>query len=193
MNETPTRLLEATRRCIATKGLAATTSRDITAAAGANLAAITYHFGSKDRLVADALLETLRARLAPALDALAGEGEPGARMARAVQLLVAAFEEHRDDAPVFLEAFVQAPHLAAVGDGVRGLLADLRGALAADMRRMRRRGELPRWVDPEAMAGVLVAVANGIVVQVVVDADAPPVTAMAAQFAHLLLAARPPA
>ena len=57
MTDTRQRLLDATRRCISAKGLAATTSRDITAEAAANLAAITYHFGSKDELVAEALLE----------------------------------------------------------------------------------------------------------------------------------------
>ena len=60
MNRTAQALLAATRTCVGRKGLATTTSRDITAEAGANLAAITYHFGSKDRLVADALLEELR-------------------------------------------------------------------------------------------------------------------------------------
>ena len=68
------RLIDATRRCIARQGLAATTSRDISAGAEANLAAITYHFGSKDELVAEALLEALRDWLKPALDVLGGGG-----------------------------------------------------------------------------------------------------------------------
>ena len=60
MNETRQALLSATRRCIGRRGLAATTSREITAEADANLAAITYHFGSKDDLVTEALLEGIR-------------------------------------------------------------------------------------------------------------------------------------
>jgi hypothetical protein len=40
------------------------------------------------------------------------------------------------------------------------------------------------------MAAVIVAVANGIVLQVTVDPDGPPIEALAAQFAALLLAAR---
>lgn len=77
------------------------TLRDITNAAGANVAAVSYHFGSKDDLVravvADALAdltdrraaalealpddasleELVRTWLAPALDALAAPDEPG--------------------------------------------------------------------------------------------------------------------
>src|SRR5438270_2977098 len=109
MIDTRARLLASTRRCIATRGLAATTSRDITAGAGANLAAITYHFGSKDRLVAAALLEELRAWLSPALEVLAGDGDPAARALAAIETLVRDFERRREEAPAYLEALVHAP------------------------------------------------------------------------------------
>ncbi len=69
-------LLDATRRCVRHQGLARTTSRDITTEAEANLAAITYHFGSKDELVAEALLAGLREWLDPALAALADADDP---------------------------------------------------------------------------------------------------------------------
>ena len=49
---TEQRLVEATRGCLRSRGLADTSSRAITDLAGANLAAITYHFGSKEQLVA---------------------------------------------------------------------------------------------------------------------------------------------
>ena len=42
------------------------------------------------------------------------------------------------------------------------------------------------------MAAVIVAVANGLVLQVTVDPEGPSIQAMAAQFAALLLAARHP-
>jgi hypothetical protein len=42
------------------------------------------------------------------------------------------------------------------------------------------------------MAAVLVAVANGFVVQATVDPDGPSIASLAAQFASLLLAARQP-
>jgi hypothetical protein len=42
------------------------------------------------------------------------------------------------------------------------------------------------------MAAVLIAVANGVVVQSTVEPDGPSVAALAAQFASLMLAARDP-
>src|SRR5690606_38768776 len=44
-------LLAGAKRCIAEKGYSRTTARDIPAASGANLAAIGYHFGSKEALL----------------------------------------------------------------------------------------------------------------------------------------------
>jgi AcrR family transcriptional regulator len=50
--ETRVRLLDAAERLFATGGLDAVSVRDITEAAGANTAAIHYHFGSKQDLMA---------------------------------------------------------------------------------------------------------------------------------------------
>ncbi len=190
MNETRQRLLDATRRCVRHRGLARTTSRDITGEAEVNLAAITYHFGSKDELVAEALLEGLQEWLAPALDALAGADDPGSGMLAAMQALTATFEDHRDEAPAYLEALVQAPRLPDLHAGVVELWADLRRLLAAQIADLRQAGSLGDWVEPEAMAALLLAVANGVVLQASVDPDGPELTAVAGQFAGLLLAAR---
>ena len=190
MNETRQRLLDATRRCVRHRGLAGTTSRDITTEAQANLASITYHFGSKDDLVAEALLAGLREWLDPALQALTGADDPATGMLTAVQTLIATFEQHRQEAPAHLEALVQAPRLPALHEGVLELWAELRGHLSDQLTAMRATGLLPDWIDPEPMAALLVAVANGVVLQATVDPDGPAVDAMAAQFAGLLLAAR---
>ncbi len=47
-------LLEAACHLFAEKGFSATTNRDICSRAGANIAAINYHFGSKEKLYAEA-------------------------------------------------------------------------------------------------------------------------------------------
>jgi AcrR family transcriptional regulator len=190
MTDTRQRLIDATRRCIAARGLAATTSRDITTEAEANLAAITYHFGSKDELVAEALLAALRAWLTPALDVLAGGGDPSARTVVAIQTLTSTFAEHRAEAPAFLQALVEAPRIPPLQAGVVRLWSDLRALLSTHIAEMQERGELGAWVEPQAMSALFVAVANGLVLQVTTDPDGPPLDAMAAQLGGLLLAAR---
>jgi AcrR family transcriptional regulator len=49
--ETKTRILEAAERLFAERGLASLSLRAVTGAAGVNLAAVNYHFGSKEGLV----------------------------------------------------------------------------------------------------------------------------------------------
>ncbi|MBJ7518823.1 MAG: TetR/AcrR family transcriptional regulator [Solirubrobacteraceae bacterium] len=95
------RLLQAVESLLAERAEHEITVRDITTAAGANVASVAYHFGSRDALVTEALrrviaritehrraaiealppgtdLETLvRAWLAPALAALSGRGDEG--------------------------------------------------------------------------------------------------------------------
>ncbi len=55
-SEAPARLLKTARRLFAERGLAATSIRDLALEAGVNIAAVNYHFGSKENLY----LETLR-------------------------------------------------------------------------------------------------------------------------------------
>jgi AcrR family transcriptional regulator len=52
-------LLAAAKRCLYEKGYARTTARDIAAASGVSLAAIGYHFGSKDALLNAARIQAI--------------------------------------------------------------------------------------------------------------------------------------
>jgi len=52
-------LIAGAKRCLLEKGYAATTARDIAAASGVSLAAIGYHFGSKDALMNQAVFDTI--------------------------------------------------------------------------------------------------------------------------------------
>ena len=52
-DQTRTAILSAAERLYADRGFADVTLRDIVAAAGVNLAAVNYHFGSKDELIAE--------------------------------------------------------------------------------------------------------------------------------------------
>jgi AcrR family transcriptional regulator len=52
-------LLAGAKKCLREKGYANTTARDIVAASGTNLASIGYHFGSKEALMTQAIVEML--------------------------------------------------------------------------------------------------------------------------------------
>jgi AcrR family transcriptional regulator len=189
MTETATRLLDSTRACIAEGGISAATSREIAAAAGTNLQAIT----SKDRLVARALVETVREWVSPALDVMREPGDPATQMLAAMQALTSHFEQRRADAPALLEALVAAPRLPELRTAVLDLWSGLRAELAGHIATLKADGHLASWVEPTAMATLLIAVANGLVLQVTVDRLGPSMPDLAAQFAGLLLEARSPA
>lgn len=52
-------LIAGAKRCLIEKGYAQTTARDIASASGVSLAAIGYHFGSKDALMNQAVYELI--------------------------------------------------------------------------------------------------------------------------------------
>lgn len=72
-------LLEGAKRCLLEKGFVRTTARDIVKESGTNLASIGYHYGSKDKLLAEAyvsLVEGLSGDFNPAAGTV-GDTEPG--------------------------------------------------------------------------------------------------------------------
>lgn len=187
---TETRLLEGTLECLRLNGLRGTTSRAISAAAGVNLGAITYHFGSKDELVARALVQAVRGWLAPALDVLRADMDPAQRLVAAVAQLQRTFADARDMLPVYLEALVAASRDDTLRRGVGELFNEVRSFLSTQMREERDAGQLPPWVDPDAFAMLFVATADGIGLHAAIEPDAVEPNALAAQAIQLLLAAR---
>ncbi len=185
-------LIRGTREAIRDGGLAAATSREITSRAAANLGAITYHFGSKDHLVAEALVTEVRELVAPVLGLLASEGPADERATEAVTMLNDLFERSRTQVPVYLAALAATPHDRAVAEGLAGLWTEVRTALTSDIARQLATGTLPAWVDPSAMAALILSLVNGVVISSVVDPDGPDHRAVATQFLSLLLAAGGP-
>jgi AcrR family transcriptional regulator len=183
------RLVEAAQGCLRTRGLARTSSRAIADRAGANLAAITYHFGSKDQLVAVALAAELHDWMQPVLTLLGEPRDPATRLLDAVTALNTTFEEQRDRVPGLLEVFVHAARAADRENPVTAIWTNLRTQLAEVIAELRSSGAVPEWVGPDAMAALIVAVAAGTVVSVTVEPAGVSHRDIAAQFAALLLAA----
>lgn len=186
---TRSKLIEATRDAIRDLGVGRATAREITGRASANLASIPYHFGSKDALVAEALLVETRELIAPVLDLLSSDRPGAERATEAVTMLNELFEQSRNQVPVYLAALAASPHSTQVADGLATLWADVRTALAEDIARQLSDRALPGWVDPQAMAALVLSLVNGIVIATVVDPGGPDHRAVAAQFLSLLLSA----
>src|SRR5512135_2973000 len=91
-DHTRTAILNAAERLYAERGFGDVTLRDIVAAAGVNLAAVNYHFGSKDELIAELFvtrsIATNRERLNE-LKAAEAEGGGRAEIGSVLRALVA--------------------------------------------------------------------------------------------------------
>ncbi|GAA5144851.1 TetR/AcrR family transcriptional regulator [Pseudonocardia eucalypti] len=118
-------LVAGARRCLLERGYARTTVRDIAGAAGVSMAAIGYHYGSKEALLNAALMETVREwgdELARALSA-----DPGVpadrRFAATWTRVVESFERNRPMWAVVYEVYAQIDHASELRqqlvDGMR--------------------------------------------------------------------------
>lgn len=125
-------LLDGAKRCLNEKGYGRTTARDIASASGVSLAAIGYHFGSKDALMNTALLEAIGEWGETVSAALAGAGDqwtsPEERFVGAWEQVLKSFVEYRglwaaqfemmaqiDHAPELKAALGAVQHKARIG------------------------------------------------------------------------------
>ncbi len=102
-------LLAGAKRCLREKGYSRTTARDIATASGVSLAAIGYHFGSKDALMNQALFEAIGEWGDELQSALGGGLAPGAtaleRFHATWGQVIELFERHRPLMAASFEVF----------------------------------------------------------------------------------------
>ncbi|GAA1956207.1 TetR/AcrR family transcriptional regulator [Agromyces allii] len=92
-------LLAGARKVIEEQGVAKATARDIAGAAGVSLAAIGYHFGSKEQLITEALLDALGTAIGDGMGELIREGAADAPIdgfARLWNGMPAVFADNRE-------------------------------------------------------------------------------------------------
>jgi AcrR family transcriptional regulator len=184
------RLLRAAQRLFAERGYAGASVRLITAQARANLGAITYHFGSKERLH-HAVLTGLFSPLAERIEAEAEAG--GAPLAALERIVIAYFEyfqEHPDLPRLMLQEMSQQgpfpPELAGLQRRVREAVVQLISGGQADGT---IRPGAPMLMALSVVAQpVFVAVARRAVTHVVgLDPADPAVMAQTARHAALFV------
>ena len=128
-------LLLAAKKCLLEKGFNRTTARDIASAAGVSLAAIGYHFSSKEALLTEALLLAFGEwdqDLQRALQAAVPANVPAAKRFEATWAKVmATFETHRSLWVANFEIFAQMVGQAETREMIASKLHLARAGLAA--------------------------------------------------------------
>jgi AcrR family transcriptional regulator len=157
-------LIEGTLRCLERLPPERITARAIAAESGANLASITYHFGSKDNLVTEAVIEGLDRWLADIADRLGDlpSQTPAARFRLAGEVIEASRQRHTGLARNLVSALAKAQHDARVRD-----------MLAAGFHRSRPNVAALLGLGPdqagEDAAGLVLALFNGLRFLVLLD------------------------
>jgi AcrR family transcriptional regulator len=182
------RLLEATLESLRVKGLDGLTSREIAGAAEVNLQAITYHFGSKDSLVAAALTELVNRRLDPVVDALEADGDPAERLFDALDTIRNAFAVGREDLKAYADAVAASSTNAELARSVGEIHDRVSHYLSQLIAEMQRDGYVQKWVEPDSMAALLISIGDGLATQA--HYGEPDVDGVLDQVALLLLSAR---
>lgn len=144
-------LLAGAKRCLIERGWGRTTVRDIAAAAGVSHAAIGYHFGSRDALLVQALVEAvdeLPGHLASASADL--DGKDGGGPEERWQSLIDSFSTHRALWVAQLEAAVQAQHSPEVREHLAAGQRQGREGLGGSVPLALLGGLMLQWlVDPD--------------------------------------------
>jgi AcrR family transcriptional regulator len=157
-------LIEGTLRCLERLPPERVTARAIAAESGANLASITYHFGSKDELVTEAVvagLDRWLAEIAHRLEEVDARA-PADRFRAALEAVEDGRRRHEGLARTFLGALAKASH----DERVRHLLAE-------GFRRSR--GEVAHVLGLGAdsagrdAGGLALAMFNGLLFQALID------------------------
>jgi AcrR family transcriptional regulator len=167
--------LEAAIVCLQEKGYARTTSRDLVAASGTNLASIGYHFGSKERLLNIAVAEAFQRWLKPlvALAAEPGPATPLERLHRSVAGVMDTLEENRSLVAACIEAWAQMSRSEDLRAEMAATYDDFHRVIA--MTTHEAFEEVGAHdVDADALAALIIALFDGLLVQWQLDPERTP-------------------
>ncbi|HEU5160678.1 MAG TPA: TetR/AcrR family transcriptional regulator [Streptosporangiaceae bacterium] len=170
------RLLAAALICLRDKGYAHTTARDLVAASGTNLRSIGYHFGGKEALLDEALGECFRTWTARVEQAVFGAdaGGPRERLEAALVALIDSFADLRPQVAACVEAIAPAMRSDTLRAKIAAGYAESREAGAAMITRVCADLGVAAPENAEAIASVLIAISDGLMLQWLAAPDAAP-------------------
>jgi TetR/AcrR family transcriptional repressor of uid operon len=165
--ERQTRILNAAERCFVRSGFHRTTMQDVAAEAGMSPGNLYRYFDSKDAVVL-ALAERDRARIGEDFAALSGPGDLLPALRSIAQKHFA--EEPRERAVLCLEIWAEATRNQSFSSMSEAFDRDVCDRLCVLFRQAQASGAIAPEVDLEALAALIVTIANGLFVRRAVDA-----------------------
>jgi AcrR family transcriptional regulator len=189
--DTKTALLEAAKQLVGERGYAGASVRELSAAAGTNLAAVNYHFGSRERLLNQAVLEYFLewGDRVGEVD-VDPDAEPLAQFAASARPMIDGLAAAQPAFVVFLEALLQARRSPELHRELVEHYAEQRRRALVSIAASRAGGALPPRFR-EVIASYMIAIVDGLQVQALLDPSAIPTgDELAALYEGLAAAAR---
>jgi AcrR family transcriptional regulator len=169
--EKATRIVEAMRASVAERGIAGSTFDQVARSAGVSRGLLHYYFGSKERLLVEAVRLECEVRDEQFEQAIAGAGS----VEQVLDALVRSFEDFLGEGPatavMFYEMLTLAQRNSEIADELRELGRRNRSHLAQVLEAKAAAGVLALRDDPESIATFLFVLADGILVRRLSEPD----------------------
>ncbi|HEY7960653.1 MAG TPA: TetR/AcrR family transcriptional regulator [Solirubrobacteraceae bacterium] len=175
-NETKQALLQAAKQLVAERGYAGTSVRELAAASGRNLAAINYHFGSRENLLNEAVLQSALEwadRIGEEPDPVDPQARGLAQLAARARPMLAGIPAGQPGFVVFLEALLQAQRSPELKRRLAEHYAEVRRRGVAFMKAAPSSSHVPDRMI-EVVASYMLAVVDGFLLQSLLDPQAIP-------------------
>jgi AcrR family transcriptional regulator len=162
-NKAP-RIVDAMRASVAARGISGSTFDHVAEVAGVSRGLLHYHFGTKERLLIEAVRRECEVRVERLEQAIGGAGDAEGVLGA----LVASFEDFLDgsSAPLMIYELLT---LAQRNEEIAAALANLgrqtRSHLSEALERKHEAGVLALRVEPELAAMFLFALADGVILR----------------------------
>jgi len=162
-------IAEALWRVTVRQGLEEVSLRHVATEAGVSMGLVQHYFAGKDEMLLfalDTLNQHVSHRVAARVAALPDPNDPRA-LVRAVLLeMLPLDQERRDDAVVGFAFLAQAAVRPTIATTLQASFAQLQDFVSAELRRFQEAGESQVDLDPERETLTLLALLDGLTVQV---------------------------
>ena len=164
-NDRASRIIDAMRVCVATRGISGSTFDQVARQAGVSRGLLHYYFGTKERLLVEVVRRECELRSA-GLEAAITEADSAEDV---LGVLVRGFEDFLGEGPVAAVMFYEMLTLAQRNEEIAAELAALgrrtREQLAGALQAMSQAGVLSLRDDADTVSTFLFALADGIIVR----------------------------
>lgn len=170
-SEKAKRIVDAMRESVARRGAAGSTFDHVAREAGVSRGLLHYYFGTKERLLVEVVRRDSEIRIA-ALAASLGDARTADDF---IDALVRSLEELIERDPGFVvlmyELFTLSRRNEEIADELALVCRQTREDVAASLRAKQDEGVVQLGAEPEAVAGVLFALADGLALRFLIEPD----------------------